>query len=213
MLHSKCKSLFFFLFLIDYIYLFIYIFFPSRIPSDKAERSPLKLLHSPNFNIPAITVKASAKHRRSLTTNEEHLLHSGIEHFPGQMNGIVQENKQPAANGMRQNDKMEEGKIPTGYGSKFCCQWTVATTEDEKIHNERAEQNEEEKQKQEEREGDEANNKESTEQKLFNIATELLQTEKAYVTRLHLLDQVSVYAVGTSKRQICAQCLNGELLK
>uniref|UniRef100_A0A3P9CPK9 FYVE, RhoGEF and PH domain containing 4b n=1 Tax=Maylandia zebra TaxID=106582 RepID=A0A3P9CPK9_9CICH len=61
---------------------------------------------------------------------------------------------------------------------------------DEKIHNERAEQNEEEKQKQEEREGDEANNKESTEQKLFNIATELLQTEKAYVTRLHLLDQV-----------------------
>ncbi|XP_004553936.3 FYVE, RhoGEF and PH domain-containing protein 4 [Maylandia zebra] len=162
----------------------------SRIPSDKAERSPLKLLHSPNFNIPAITVKASAKHRRSLTTNEEHLLHSGIEHFPGQMNGIVQENKQPAANGMRQNDKMEEGKIPTGYGSKFCCQWTVATTEDEKMHNERAEQNEEEKQKQEEREGDEANNKESTEQKLFNIATELLQTEKAYVTRLHLLDQV-----------------------
>lgn len=126
------------------------------------------------------------------------------------MNGIVQENKQPAANGMRQNDKMEEGKIPTGYGSKFCCQWTVATTEDEKIHNERAEQNEEEKRKQEEREGDEANNKESTEQKLFNIATELLQTEKAYVTRLHLLDQVSVYAVGTSKRQICAQCLNGD---
>uniref|UniRef100_A0A3B4G0I5 FYVE, RhoGEF and PH domain-containing protein 4-like n=1 Tax=Pundamilia nyererei TaxID=303518 RepID=A0A3B4G0I5_9CICH len=61
---------------------------------------------------------------------------------------------------------------------------------DEKIRNERAEQNEEEKQKQEEREGDEANNKESTEQKLFNIATELLQTEKAYVTRLHLLDQV-----------------------
>lgn len=32
----------------------------------------------------------------------------------------------------------------------------------------------------------------STEQKLFKIANELLQTERSYVARLHLLDQVSV---------------------
>lgn len=32
---------------------------------------------------------------------------------------------------------------------------------------------------------------ETTEQRLHNIAKELLQTERAYVARLHLLDQVS----------------------
>ena len=32
---------------------------------------------------------------------------------------------------------------------------------------------------------------ETNEQKLYKIASELLQTEKAYVTRLNLLDQVS----------------------
>lgn len=31
---------------------------------------------------------------------------------------------------------------------------------------------------------------ETTEQRLHQIATELLQTERAYVARLHLLDQV-----------------------
>ena len=34
--------------------------------------------------------------------------------------------------------------------------------------------------------------KESNEQKLYKIASELLQTEKAYVNRLQLLDEVSV---------------------
>uniref|UniRef100_A0A3Q0RN60 FYVE, RhoGEF and PH domain containing 4b n=1 Tax=Amphilophus citrinellus TaxID=61819 RepID=A0A3Q0RN60_AMPCI len=107
------------------------------------------------------------------------------------MNCIVQEKEWPAANGTRLNDKLEESNEPTRYGSKFSCQWTVATTEDETVHDEsRGEQNEEEKQKQEERGGDEPKNKESTEQKLFNIANELLQTEEAYVARLHLLDQV-----------------------
>ncbi|TKS91006.1 FYVE, RhoGEF and PH domain-containing protein 4 [Collichthys lucidus] len=36
----------------------------------------------------------------------------------------------------------------------------------------------------------EPNDEESTEQKLYKIANELLQTERAYVARLHLLDQV-----------------------
>ncbi|XP_030576151.1 FYVE, RhoGEF and PH domain-containing protein 4-like isoform X2 [Archocentrus centrarchus] len=163
----------------------------SRIPSEKAERSPLKLLHSPNSNTPAITLKASPNRRRSLTANEDHRSSSGPERSPRQMNCIVQEKEWPAANGTRLNDKLEESNEPTRYGSKFSCQWTVATTEDEKVHDEsRGEQNEEEKQKQEERGGDEPKNKESTEQKLFNIANELLQTEEAYVARLHLLDQV-----------------------
>lgn len=33
---------------------------------------------------------------------------------------------------------------------------------------------------------------ETTEQRLHQIASELLQTERAYVARLHLLDQVHV---------------------
>uniref|UniRef100_A0A3Q3E3B1 FYVE, RhoGEF and PH domain-containing protein 4-like n=1 Tax=Labrus bergylta TaxID=56723 RepID=A0A3Q3E3B1_9LABR len=40
------------------------------------------------------------------------------------------------------------------------------------------------------REGAEPKDEENTEQKLYKIAKELLQTERAYVARLHLLDQV-----------------------
>lgn len=39
-------------------------------------------------------------------------------------------------------------------------------------------------------EGEEPKAEETTEQTLHNIAKELLQTERAYVARLHLLDQV-----------------------
>lgn len=42
-----------------------------------------------------------------------------------------------------------------------------------------------------ERGADNARDEENTEQKLYKIANELLQTERAYVARLHLLDQVS----------------------
>lgn len=42
-----------------------------------------------------------------------------------------------------------------------------------------------------ERGGDKARDEENTEHKLYKIANELLQTERAYVARLHLLDQVS----------------------
>lgn len=40
-------------------------------------------------------------------------------------------------------------------------------------------------------EGEETKVEETTKQRLHNIAKELLQTERAYVARLHLLDQVS----------------------
>lgn len=41
-------------------------------------------------------------------------------------------------------------------------------------------------------EGGKEGDEESTEQKVYKIANELLQTERAYVARLHLLDQVGV---------------------
>lgn len=83
------------------------------------------------------------------------------------------------------NDRLE--------GDKFSCQWIEPTTEDGRIHKEPGgEQNDEGERK--ERGGDEPKEEVNTEQKLYHIANELLQTERAYVARLHLLDQVS--AVG-----------------
>lgn len=41
--------------------------------------------------------------------------------------------------------------------------------------------------------GEEPKDQESNEQKLYKVASELLQTERAYVARLRLLDQVSVH--------------------
>ncbi|XP_061922468.1 FYVE, RhoGEF and PH domain-containing protein 2-like isoform X1 [Entelurus aequoreus] len=61
-------------------------------------------------------------------------------------------------------------------GSKSKCRWTEG---------ERHEEEEEEEKKEEASKEDE-----NTEQKLFKIARELLHTERAYVARLHLLDQV-----------------------
>uniref|UniRef100_A0A673BJ10 FYVE, RhoGEF and PH domain containing 4b n=1 Tax=Sphaeramia orbicularis TaxID=375764 RepID=A0A673BJ10_9TELE len=80
---------------------------------------------------------------------------------------------------------MEDGKIPTGYGSKFSCQWSG----NENSHKE-SEDDQSEEEKRRETGGIFHKDEESTEQKLYQIANELLQTEKAYVARLHLLDQV-----------------------
>lgn len=94
---------------------------------------------------------------------------------------------------------MEEGQIPVGYRSKFSCQWNETTAEDGRLHTEsEGERNDEEQRKGRgggggggER-GGEPKDEENPEQKLYKIANELLQTERAYVARLHLLDKVSV---------------------
>uniref|UniRef100_A0A3P8T0L5 FYVE, RhoGEF and PH domain containing 4b n=2 Tax=Amphiprion percula TaxID=161767 RepID=A0A3P8T0L5_AMPPE len=148
----------------------------SRIHSETAERSPLKPLQSPNCKGPA-----AVNRRLNHSTNEGR--QTSRETSAGQINGVVQGNGWLEVNGI--SHKMEVSKTPTG--SKFSCQWTKATTGDERIHEEsRGEQNEEK----EEEGGEELKDEENTEQKLYKIATELLQTEKAYVARLHLLDQV-----------------------
>ncbi|XP_022073503.2 FYVE, RhoGEF and PH domain-containing protein 4-like [Acanthochromis polyacanthus] len=149
----------------------------SRIHSETAERSPLKPLQSPNCKGPA-----AVNRRLNHTSNEGR--QTSRETSTGQINGAVQGNGWLEVNGL--SDKMEVSKTPTG--SKFSCQWTKATTGDERIHEEsRGEQNEEET---EEEVREELQDEENTQQKLYKIATELLQTEKAYVARLHLLDQV-----------------------
>lgn len=64
-------------------------------------------------------------------------------------------------------------------GSRFSCKWTETPREDQNCE-ERVEKKTEEQKE------------ENTEQKLFRIVSELLHTERAYVARLHLLDQVNV---------------------
>lgn len=106
------------------------------------------------------------------------------------------------------NDRLEGDKIPIEYSSKFSCQWIEPTTEDGRIHKEPGgEQNDEGERK--ERGGDEPKEEENTEQKLYHIANELLQTERAYVARLHLLDQVSAVGhlfVAPSMKTQCIWC-------
>ncbi|KAG7215925.1 hypothetical protein INR49_031521 [Caranx melampygus] len=152
----------------------------NRIPTETAERCPLKPLQSPNCTGPAITIKAPVNQRLSYTTNETHQFNNGRECAPGQ-NGVVQEKEWPVGN--------ENGINEDGEQKQFSCQCTEASTEDGRTDEEPVgEQNEEDKRK----ERGESNPKdiEKKEQKLYNIANELLQTERAYVARLHLLDQV-----------------------
>ncbi|XP_067437956.1 FYVE, RhoGEF and PH domain-containing protein 4-like isoform X1 [Thunnus thynnus] len=164
----------------------------SRNPFEKPERSPLKPLQSPNCCGPAITIKAPANHRLNHTTSEavSHLSSNGKEHSPEQMSGIMLGKECAVVTVKGFDDKMEEGKIPAGFDSKFSCQWTEATPEDEKVHKESKGEQSEEEEKRRESGGGEPKEEETTEQKLFKIANELLQTERAYVARLHLLDQV-----------------------
>ncbi|XP_062238320.1 FYVE, RhoGEF and PH domain-containing protein 4-like [Platichthys flesus] len=160
----------------------------SRIPSDKVDRSPLKRLQSANCNGPAITIKAPANHKLNHTISEGHLSCNGKEPSLEKMNGLVQGKERLMVNGKQINDKVEQLQIPTGCGSKFSCQWNEATTHEGRVNHVCArEQSEEDKWR--ETGGDKPKD-ESTEQKLYKIANELLQTERAYVARLHLLDQV-----------------------
>lgn len=167
------------------------VFYFCRIPTEKVERSPLKPLQSPNCSGPAITIQSPVNHRLNHATSEAHLLSNGKEQSPGQMKGIVHGRDCTVVNVTGENDKIEEGKIPVVYGSKASCQWNEATIEDGRIHKEsKGEQKDEEMRK--ERGVGEPKDEENIEQKLYKIANELLQTERAYVARLHLLDQVSV---------------------
>ncbi|XP_054480482.1 FYVE, RhoGEF and PH domain-containing protein 4-like isoform X2 [Anoplopoma fimbria] len=163
----------------------------NRIPTEKIERSPLQPLQSPNCSGSASTIKAPVHHILSHAKSEAYLWSNGKQHSPRQMNGVVQGRVCTAVNGKGINDNMEEGKVPVGYGSKSSCQRNEdsKTTEDGRIQKEsKGEHSDEELRK--ERGESEPKAEENKEQKLFKIANELLQTERAYVARLHLLDQV-----------------------
>lgn len=145
-----------------------------RIATENVEPSPLKPQQSPKCNGPAITLKEPATHRLNHSTNDGHLEQD-----------IVEVNICTVVNVKGSNECSEDSKIP-----KFSCQWNEATTEDGRIHQEtEAGQNDKEASR---TKGVEVPKDENTEQKLYHIANELLHTERAYVARLHLLDQVSM---------------------
>lgn len=75
------------------------------------------------------------------------------------------------------NNPIKEAKVTNT--PKFYCKWS----EDVIINNDHKEEPENKKKEC-------VKNEDSPEQKLFKIANEFLQTERAYVARLHLLDQV-----------------------
>ncbi|XP_036977459.1 FYVE, RhoGEF and PH domain-containing protein 4-like isoform X3 [Acanthopagrus latus] len=173
--------------------LIVYMDESSRVPTEKAERSPLKMLQSPNCSGQGITFRVPVNNRLNHSTSEVYISSSGKEHSPTNMDATVQGKDCTVVNVKGTNDGMEEGKMHKGYGSKFSCQWNKATTEDGRIYKEsEGAQNEVEEKEEERKERivGEPKDEENPEQKLYKIANELLQTERAYVARLHLLDQV-----------------------
>lgn len=90
----------------------------------------------------------------------------------------------------RIGDGLEGDKISVEDSAVFSSQNNEATTEDDGVHKEpEGEQNDEADRR--ETGADKPKDEEITKQKLYNIANEILKTERAYVARLHLLDQVS----------------------
>ncbi|CAL1568685.1 unnamed protein product [Knipowitschia caucasica] len=91
-----------------------------------------------------------------------------------QSDSIVKVNKQTV---VKENDNVEESKRSVGISPKFYCKWSEDVITE-------VEHKEEPKVKESVTEANDP------EQKLGQIANEFLQTERAYVERLHLLDQV-----------------------
>lgn len=102
----------------------------------------------------------------------------------GPDDGLPASNGSELPPGRRNHADLEEGVPPSAPGSRFGCEWTTASPEEIAEAEENQEETTSEGGGREPKEG-------AAEQKLFKIANELLQTERAYVARLHLLDRVS----------------------
>lgn len=108
-----------------------------------------------------------------------------------------QDAPKPAANGVvahmdkvNVDSRTDVGHEPLRTGSKGMVNGEMGSEEHSPSPVERTETTKNEEKSGPRTEEVSAQPKETNEQKLFNIASELLQTEKAYVARLHLLDQV-----------------------
>ncbi|XP_036004989.1 FYVE, RhoGEF and PH domain-containing protein 4 isoform X2 [Fundulus heteroclitus] len=155
----------------------------TRIPVEKAVCSPLKSLQSPNCNGLGITIETPAKCKHS-TADGDHSCSNDAELSPRPQNDVKEEEEESREN------VTDEGKALGGRG-RYSCVWEKATTTDESSHlAPKADDDEGDEERINESGGSEPKNEDDKEQKLYKIANELLQTERTYVARLHLLDQV-----------------------
>uniref|UniRef100_A0A668ABI5 FYVE, RhoGEF and PH domain containing 4b n=1 Tax=Myripristis murdjan TaxID=586833 RepID=A0A668ABI5_9TELE len=157
----------------------------SSPATQKHERSPLKPLPSANCSVSTITTKAVASHRLNHTANGAMTdpLSSDKERPTGHINGIRLEREDTLVNGKGPSDgekdeeRSTDGRIQNGSKCEEMAEETSTIG------------------------GGEPNDEESVEQKLYKVANELLQTERAYVARLHLLDQVFCLRLTEEARQ------------
>ncbi|XP_076008567.1 FYVE, RhoGEF and PH domain-containing protein 4-like [Genypterus blacodes] len=157
--------------------------------NEKPERSPLKPLPSANCSGSAISRQTNS-HKLSHFSNESvpHQINNCKEHSSGLNNGMKLQRECDVLNGSGVGEKGEEGETPMVFDSHLTCLRNEAIPpECERIEGDC--QDEEAVDERSETEG-EPKDVDNTERKLYNIACELLQTERAYVARLHLLDQV-----------------------
>ncbi|XP_023206382.1 FYVE, RhoGEF and PH domain-containing protein 4-like isoform X1 [Xiphophorus maculatus] len=153
----------------------------TRIPPEKAACSPLK---SANCNGHCVNTKIPATCKPS-PTDRDRPCSKSTELSPGQQNGKIQERVEST------ESLMDEGKALGGRASRYSCEWNKATAREENgCLVSQADNNEEGEEKMNESGGSESKSEDDKEQKLYRIANELLQTERMYVARLHLVDQV-----------------------
>lgn len=147
----------------------------TRIPPEKAVCSPLKPQQTANDKTPTNCTFSSK--------GEDYPCSNGPELSPGQQNGVKQEKEESV------EDFIDKGKAFRGRGSRCSCEWNKTTT-DERCHLVSKAVDDEEEEKMSESERIEPKSENDKEYKLYKIANELLQTERTYVARLHLVDQV-----------------------
>lgn len=157
--------------------------------NEKPERSPLKPLPSANCSGSAISRQLSS-HKLSHCSSESmlHQISNNKGHSPGQNKGTMLERECGARNGKGASENGAEGEMPMTSDSHSSGLLNETSSECKRIQKDCKDEENVEKR----RETGEPKDHENVERKLYKIASELLQTERAYVARLHLLDQVSV---------------------
>ncbi|KAM4615616.1 FYVE, RhoGEF and PH domain-containing protein 4-like [Polymixia lowei] len=110
---------------------------------------------------------------------------NGEGRSPGHADGVALERKPAVVKRKRASDGGKEQERSTGNDSLSSSDGMIQDGSKDEREEEEGEEGEEESKL-----GGEVKDDESGERKLYKIASELLQTERAYVARLHLLDQV-----------------------
>ncbi|XP_029969873.1 FYVE, RhoGEF and PH domain-containing protein 4-like [Salarias fasciatus] len=147
----------------------------SRIPSENVE--PVEPASSTGS---AGAGRAPAVHG---ATETSHPSDCGGELSPLQTAGVA------PGEDLQEDQSDGEGDTPTRPSSRFSCMWTKVPPGEDLVH-ETPGCLQDEKSEKGGGGGGERQDEGTWEQRLFRIASELLQTERAYVARLHLLDQV-----------------------